>query len=177
MMKPFQKFKAIACINHIGTLGDGGALLYNIPDDMTNFKSRTTGNVIIMGRKTFESLPQSKPLKNRVNIILTSDKSYNITVDNSFNGEVYIAHSIEDVVELCDTLYEDKEWFVIGGESIFEAFFDHGLINECCLTVVHEKKEGDAYFPLSGLTTMRSYFKTPEIKFNDLEYHFETFKI
>ena len=72
-------FKIIACINQKRALGKDGKLLYTIKNDLANFKRMTVGNVVIMGRKTFESLPNGEPLKDRINIILTSNEEYGVS--------------------------------------------------------------------------------------------------
>ena len=74
-------FKIIACINQKRALGKDGKLLYTIKNDLLNFKRQTLGNVVIMGRKTFESLPNKEPLKDRINIILTSNEEYGVSQD------------------------------------------------------------------------------------------------
>ena len=82
-------FSIISCINKNFTIGQDGNLVYRISNDLKNFRRMTLNNVVIMGRKTFESLPNSQPLDSRVNIILTSDLDY--SVDSSFS-DVYIVH-------------------------------------------------------------------------------------
>ena len=69
-------FKIITCINKKGVIGNEGKLLYHIKNDLANFKRMTVGNVVIMGRKTFESLPGGKPLNDRINIVLTHDAEW-----------------------------------------------------------------------------------------------------
>lgn len=137
------KFKIIACINQKRVLGNEGKLLYHIGNDLTNFKRMTVGNVIIMGRKTFESLPNNEPLKDRVNIIITSNEEYGV---NAEFKNVYIVHSVKDAVELCDAFFGDKEVFVIGGESIYRQFMEENLIDEMRLTIVNDDADGDAVF-------------------------------
>lgn len=139
-----MKFKIIACINNKLALGKEGKLLYNIGSDLKNFQRMTTNNVVIMGRKTFESLPNSEPLKNRVNIIITSNMDYNI--DASFDN-VFIVHSIDEAIDMCEAFYSDKECFVIGGSSIYEAFLNKGNVNELLITNVNDDTDGDVYFP------------------------------
>ena len=136
-------FKIIACINQKRVLGNEGKLLYHIGNDLANFKRMTVGNVVIMGRKTFESLPNGAPLKDRVNIIITADEEYG--VDAKFDN-VYIVHSVEDAIELCDAFFSDKEVFVIGGESIYRQFMEKDLVNEMRLTIVNDDTDGDAVF-------------------------------
>ena len=136
-------FKIIACINEKRVIGKDGNLLYHIKNDLANFKSMTVGNVVVMGRKTFESLPGGKPLPDRINIVLTTDVEYAIEP----NDNVFITHSVQDTVDLCEALFPDKEWFVIGGESIYKQFMENGLVSEMRLTLVNDDSDGDTFFP------------------------------
>ena len=150
-------FKIIACINQKRVLGNEGKLLYHIGNDLANFKRMTVGNVVIMGRKTFESLPNGAPLKDRVNIIITADEEYG--VDAKFDN-VYIVHSVEDAIELCDAFFSDKEVFVIGGESIYRQFMEKDLVNEMRLTIVNDDTDGDAVFPEYNEENWYVYYKS-----------------
>ena len=76
-----NKYTAIVCVNNKNAIGKDGELIYSIGADMRNFRSLTTDNVVIMGRKTFESLPDRHPLKERVNIVLTKNESYTVDTD------------------------------------------------------------------------------------------------
>lgn len=152
------KFKIIACINQKKALGKDGKLLYKIGNDLTNFRKMTSFNgVLIMGRSTFESLPNGEPLKDRVNIILTSNEEYG--VDSNYDN-VYIAHSINDVVELCEAFFSDKELFVIGGASIYQQFMEQDLIDEMRLTIVRDDSDGDVFFPDYESDEWYSYYKS-----------------
>lgn len=135
------KFKIIACFNQKRALGNDGKLLYKIRNDLQNFRNQTLNNVVIMGRKTYESI--GKPLEKRINIIITSNEDFSI--DES--DDVYIVKSIGDAIELCSAFFEDKELFVIGGESIYRQFMDTGLVDEMRLTVVNDDADGDVFFP------------------------------
>lgn len=139
-----MKYKIIACVNEKLALGKDGDLLYHINADLKNFKRMTTDNVVIMGRKTFESLPNSEPLKNRVNIIISSNDEFG--VDSKFEN-VFIVHSIEEATELCDAYFNDKICFVIGGSSIYNSFIEKELIDEMFITKVSDDTEGDVFFP------------------------------
>lgn len=150
-------FKIIACINQKRVLGNEGKLLYHIGNDLANFKRMTVGNVVIMGRKTFESLPNGAPLKDRVNIIITSNEEYG--VDAKFDN-VYIVHSVEDAIELCDAFFSDREVFVIGGESIYRQFMEKDLVNEMRLTIVNDDTDGDAVFPEYNEEDWYVYYKS-----------------
>ena len=152
------KFIIVACMNQRRAIGKEGKLLYHIGNDMKNFSSMTKYNgVVIMGRKTFESLPNGKPLKDRVNIILTSNEEYGVSIE--FDN-VYIVHSVKDVIELCEAFFSDKELFVIGGEAIYRQFMDADLVDELRLTVVKDDEEGDVTFPEFNENEWCTYYKS-----------------
>ena len=93
-------------------IGIKGGLLTNLPEDMKFFRETTKNSVVIMGRKTLESFPEKKPLKNRVNIVIT--KSGNISGEG-----VIIVSSVEEAAEKAKE-YADKKVFVIGGGSVYK---------------------------------------------------------
>ena len=151
------RFKLIACFNKKRVLGKDGHLIWRIGNDMANFKRQTLGNVVIMGRKTFESLPNNEPLKDRVNIIITNNEEYGV---NAEFKNVYIVHSVKDAVELCDAFFGDKEVFVIGGESIYRQFMEENLVDEMRLTIVNDDADGDAVFPEYNEDDWYVYYKS-----------------
>lgn len=163
-------FKIIACFNKVKCIGQNGRLLYQIRNDLANFKRMTTDNVVIMGRKTYETLPNDA-LPNRINIIMTQSADFN--VDASYDN-VYITHSIEETIQLCEAFFSDKEWFVIGGASIYAAFLNAKLVDEMRLTIVNDATEGDAYFPSYDEDEWRTYYKSMAQvgSYNNLDYSF-----
>ena len=169
-------FKIIACINKNRVIGKDGKLLYTIKNDLANFQRMTTGNVVIMGRKTFESLPGGKPLKDRINIILTRDVEYGVEPSDN----VFITNSIKDTVELCEALFEDKECFVIGGESIYKEFMERGLVDEMRLTVVNDEADGDTFFPEFSEDDWDIYYKSmaqvSKWDYSETSFYFEILK-
>ena len=170
-------FKIIACINRKNAIGNEGSLLYNIRNDMKNFVRLTKYNgVVIMGRKTFESIG-CVPLVDRINIIMTENRDY--CVDSSFDN-VYIVHSVADVFNLCETLLSDKELFVIGGSSIFKQFLDSGMVDEMFLTIVNDDSEGDTYFPDINMDEWYVYYKsmaqTSSYMNNQTAFYFEVLR-
>jgi len=150
-------FKIIACINQKRALGKDGKLLYHIGNDLANFKRMTVGNVVIMGRKTYESLPNGEPLKDRINVILTSDEEFGVSTEYE---NVFITHSVNDVVQLCEAFFYDKELFVIGGESIYRQFMEQNLVDEMRLTIVKDESDGDVFFPEYTEDDWYSYYKS-----------------
>jgi dihydrofolate reductase len=152
------KFKIIACINKKGAIGKEGKLIYRIGNDLANFKAMTSYNgVVVMGRRTYESLPNGEPLKNRINIVITANENFGI--DQKFDN-VYIVNSVEGAVELCDAFFSDKEVFIIGGESIYRQFMEKDLVDEMRLTVVNDEADGDVYFPEFNEDDWYQYYKS-----------------
>lgn len=137
--KKILQLNIIACINDKLVLGKDNGLLYNLPSDLKHFKSLTTDNVVIMGKNTYDSLP-IKPLPKRVNIVLTSDKTLEVS-------DGHVCQSIEECLELCRTSYSDKKIFVIGGASIYRQFLNLGIVDKMFISHVYDDAEGDVYFP------------------------------
>lgn len=167
-------FKIIACINRKNAIGKDGKLMYNIKNDIYNFARMTKYNgVVIMGRKTFESIG-SKPLADRVNIVMTEDENYAV---EGYYDNLYITHSIADVYNLCEAFFYDRELFVIGGASVYKQFLDSGMVDEILLTTVNDDAEGDTYFPEFDRDEWYTYYKsmaqTSSYMNNDTSFYFE----
>ncbi len=129
-----MKISIITAIGKNNEIGKENKLLWHLPADLKHFKEITSGNPVIMGRKTFESI--GKVLPNRKNIIITRDKKYKV-------NDAEIVHSIEEALTLCK---KENEVFVIGGSEIYKqamSFADKLYITE----VEAEDKKADAFFP------------------------------
>lgn len=125
----------IAAVDRQMGIGYQNRLLFWLPNDLKRFKALTTGNTIIMGRKTFESLPKGA-LPNRRNVVLSSRN------DVSFSGAEVFA-SLEDALNSCRP---DEHVFIIGGASVYNQALP--LADELCLTEVDvEATQVDVYFP------------------------------
>ena len=129
--------KAIAAVDQNWGIGNKGRLLISIPNDMKFFRSTTMGKVVVMGRKTLESFPNQKPLKDRVNIVLTRDASY------KKDGAV-IVHDLDELHESLKE-YNSDDVFVIGGESIYRLLLDK--CDTAYITKIDYTYEADAYYP------------------------------
>ncbi|MGD1416534.1 dihydrofolate reductase [Bacillus stercoris] len=129
----------VACIDMNNGIGDGeGNLLFDLPRDMKHFKAITTGKIVVMGRKTWESLPV-KPLPKRKNYVLTLDEDYKA------EGAT-VLHSIKEVKELAET----KEVFVIGGAEIYYQLIDDA--DKLIITHVHAiNRNAKVHFPDFGV--------------------------
>lgn len=167
-------YKIVVCINKKGYIGKDGDLMYHISNDLKNFKSQTIGNVVIMGRKTFESLPNGKPLKDRINIVLTSDANYRNKIKDI---NVFVLNTIEDVDYFCRTIFPHLEWFVIGGGSVYKAFLKRGLCDEIRLTTVYDDTEGDTMLQLHLDNSWRTYYHScKQSEDSGIEFDFKVLK-
>lgn len=125
--------KLIAAVSENWGIGKRGGLLFSLPTDMRFFRATTTGAAVIMGRKTLESFPGGKPLKNRVNIVLTRDKGFEC------EGAV-ICRTKEEALQKAA---EYENVFVIGGAEIYAMF--ESECTEAYLTKVREKADADKF--------------------------------
>ena len=111
-------------------IGVNNQLPWHFPSDLKHVKSLTTGNTLVMGRATFESI--GKPLPNRRNVVLTRNKS--------FKPEgVDVIHSFEEIYDLPGHV------FIFGGQSLFEEMIDK--VDDMYITVIEDKYNGDTFFP------------------------------
>lgn len=130
--------KLIVAVDSEWNIGNKGDLLFRLPLDMKFFRSTTTGKVVVMGRKTLESFPNGKPLKNRVNIVLSRDQTY------FAEG----AKTVSDIDELKEALteYDTDDVYVIGGEAIYRLLLP--LCDTAVITHVDAvAEEADKKFP------------------------------
>lgn len=118
-------------------IGNEGSLPWHLPAEMRHFVKVTTGDIVVMGRKSYESIPKP-PLKNRLNIVLTRNKDYQA------EGAV-ICHSKEELLEYLNEKKIQKAVHIIGGNSIFKLFMDE--VSVLYRTVIHETFKGDTYMP------------------------------
>ena len=153
----------IVAVDKNWAIGKDNKLLVSIPQDMKFFRETTTGKVVVMGRKTLESFPGGQPLKKRTNIVLTRDKNYQVK-------DAVIVHSVDELLEELKN-YDEKEIYVIGGESIYRALLPYCKVAH--VTKIDHAYEADTYFPnldemneweVTGVSEEQTYF--------DLEYEF-----
>lgn len=132
----------IFAVDNNWNIGYDGDLLYKIPADLRRFRMLTEGNIVIMGRRTFEALPDKKALPNRINIVLTRDKDYKA------EGAIVI-NSLEELFPLLDklkaSLNKDMEVFVIGGGNIARQLIDY--CDRAYITKVFKTFPADTLIP------------------------------
>lgn len=125
----------IVAVAENNVIGKDNKLIWHLPEDLKRFKKLTTGHTIIMGRKTFESL--GRVLPNRKHVILCNDMELNIEDEN--------VEMLEDISMLKQYIDSTEENFIIGGATIYKLLLPYA--NKIYLTLIHEKFEGDVFFP------------------------------
>ena len=126
----------IAAVAENGAIGKDGDIPWHIPEDLEHFKQKTTGHPVIMGRKTYESLPENfRPLPDRTNIVLTRS-------DIDEEG-IKVAGSMEEAYSIAEEL--DDRAFIIGGASVYKQALPDA--NKMEITEVKKEVDGDTFFP------------------------------
>ncbi len=156
----------IVAVDKNWAIGKNNQLLVSIPDDMKFFRETTSGKVVVMGRKTLESFPNSKPLKNRVNIVLTRDTKYEVK-------DAIVVHSKEELNKELEK-YNQDDIFVIGGESIYRLMLDD--CDKAFVTYVDYAYDADTYFPnLDEDSSWKLSTESEEQTYYDIEFYFRTY--
>lgn len=127
----------IAAQSKNGIIGRQGSIPWHIKEELQHFKSATMGFPVIMGRKTFQSI--RKPLKGRLNVIITRDKNYQTEFI-----EVKTVNDLESALELCEKEKAEKV-FIIGGGEIYNQSIN--ISDILLLSIMKFETEGDTYFP------------------------------
>lgn len=123
----------VAAMTVGGVIGRNGKLPWHIPEELEEFRRITTGGTVVMGRKTWESLPQSvRPLPDRKNVVVTNDRNYQAP------GAI-VVHSLEEACAVSERV------FVIGGASLYEQALS--VADYLFMSVIFHPYEGDTHFP------------------------------
>ncbi len=159
-----RELTIIAAVSINNVIGNNNKLIWKLSNDLKRFKNLTTNHSVIMGRKTFESLPN--PLPDRDNIVITRDTNYS-------KPNIQVCSSIEDAINLTKT---DTQPFIIGGGEIYSQTIN--IADKIELTRVHEEFDGDAYFPeipldIFELINEENYNSDLE---NEFDYSYLTYK-
>jgi dihydrofolate reductase len=123
-----------------GVIGKESGLPWHIPEDLKHFRKLTEDSVVVMGRKTYNSLPYG-PLKNRMNVVLSREPG----MESQYDNLIFV--TMENIFHVLDQYQQDnKKIFIIGGSEIYKLFWDH------CTTihithVLDDTIEGDTFFP------------------------------
>ena len=159
-----RELTIIAAVSINNVIGNNNKLIWKLSNDLKRFKNLTTNHSVIMGRKTFESLPN--PLPDRDNIVITRDTNYS-------KPNIQVCSSIEDAINLTKT---DTQPFIIGGGEIYSQTIN--IVDKIELTRVHGEFDGDAYFPeipldIFELINEENYNSDLE---NEFDYSYLTYK-
>lgn len=127
--------KILVAFDENRVIGKNNTLIWHLPADLKRFKTLTTGHVIIMGRKTFESI--GKPLPNRTTIVISRQ------ADLQIEGAI-IAHSVEEAILKAKSITRE-DIFIVGGAEIYALSL--ALADQILVTQLHDIFDGDAYFP------------------------------
>lgn len=144
----------IVCHDQNRVIGLDNKMPWHLPNDLKELKALTTGNTIVMGRKTFDSL--GKPLPNRRNVVLTTNLSFE-------HEGVDVIHSLDEIDQL------DGHIFIFGGQGLYEQMMDR--VDDMYVTVIEDKFQGDA-FSLHTISKIGRFFHLNLA--NSMKKHFTT---
>jgi len=160
-----KNISIIVAIAENNAIGKNNDLLCNLPDDLKRFKQITTGHTVIMGRRTFLSLPKGA-LPNRRNIVISD------APDETFENCIMVS-SIGDALNACD---DNDESFIIGGGMVYKQFLPHA--RKLYITRLHKEFEGDTFFPEINFDEWQETERTkfPAGEKNDFSYSYIIYK-
>ena len=146
-------------------IGKNNQLIWHLPDDMKRFKNITENHVIIMGRKTFESI--GRVLPNRKHIVMTHNSGLRIDDEN--------VEIVKDVMDLKEYVNSDEECFVIGGATIYNLLMPY--VEKLYVTELDKDFEGDAFFPKIKEEDWKEIERVegPEDGKNNFKYEYVTY--
>ena len=134
-----MKIKLIVAASENNVIGVKNDLPWHLPNDMNFFKRMTLNTTVIMGRKNYLSIPEKyRPLKKRLNIIITKNKAFHAQ-------DCLIANSLEEAIKIGKKA--QKDIYVIGGGMVYKYAIKNNLIDMIYLTRVHATINGDTFFP------------------------------
>jgi len=158
-----MNISVIAAVSRHRVLGSGNKLLWHISEDFKWFRAKTKGSIVVMGRKTYDSI--GKPLVKRENYILTQNKNY-IAPDKT-----NVLYSVDDFLDTFRNT--EDEIFIIGGGKIYKQIFPY--INKMYLTIIDITVDGDVFFPKINFKQWEHIYYR-ESSDNNYEYTFNIFE-
>jgi dihydrofolate reductase len=136
-----MKIKLIVAMDINRGIGKDNDLMWHLPSDMRFFKETTLNQIVVMGRKNYESIPEKfRPLPNRENVILTRNQDF--IAENCL-----IFNSVRDVILHYKTDRTGRDIFIIGGGQIYKEVLDLDVIDEMYITHVEHSFDADTFFP------------------------------
>lgn len=142
------KISLIVAFNEKYYIGKDNKLMWNIKDDLQLFKNFTENKIVIMGKNTYDSIG-CKPLKNRINVVLSKDMEWvgNLDVEPLLSGDLKIYDNIKMLINKLEELDETYEVFVIGGKTVYSQFLNRNLIDNLYISHIKDNQIGDVKFP------------------------------
>lgn len=154
---------AIVAVDENWAIGNRGELLVRIPADHKMFRQETTGKVVVLGRKTMDTFPGGRPLKDRINVVLSRNPSYTCK-------DAVVVHSVTELLEVLKP-YDSRDIYVIGGTSVYEQLLPY--CDTVHVTKIDHAYEADAHFPnLDRDNAWKITADSEEQYYFDLTYHF-----
>lgn len=153
----------IVAVDENWAIGNKEELLVRIPADHKFFRQETTGKVVVLGRKTLETFPQGLPLKNRTNIIMSTNPAYKVK-------DAVVVHSVEELLAELEK-YDTEDVYIVGGESVYRQMLSYCDVAH--VTKIDHAYEADAYFPnLDQEPEWQITADSEEQTYFDITYHF-----
>ena len=171
-----MKFSIVVVVDRNLGIGKDNNLPWRLPGDMKFFKSLTSNsaegkrNAVIMGRKTWESLPpKSRPLPNRLNVVVSTQNSYELPEGCK------LASSLSDALKICESELAIDQTFVIGGAELYKNSISDSSLDRLYLTEVYGSYDCDKFFP--PYADRFKLISTSDTQFeNGIEYSFKIFE-
>ena len=157
-IKPRHNLSIVVAMAQNRAIGRDNDLLWHLSDDLKRFKAITSGHTVVMGRRTFDSLPR-KPLPQRRNIVLTHDQSFHYEVPSTATGTLEVAHSIPELLHMTAN---EEETFLIGGGTLYRDLLP--WVNRMYVTWVYRDFEGDTFFPVIDTSVFRQVSLSERMK-------------
>jgi len=159
------RVSVVAAVARGGVIGRDGVLPWRLPEDLAHFRAVTMGHPVVMGRRTWESLPERfRPLPGRRNIVVTQNPSWN-------DEDAERATSVEDALR---RLSDEERVSVIGGGEIFAVALP--LADELVLTEIELDVEGDTFFPDWDRETFEEVSREPHVSEDGTPFAFVTYE-
>jgi dihydrofolate reductase len=158
--------KILVAFDENRVIGKNNALIWHLPADLQRFKTLTTGHVIIMGRKTYESI--GRPLPNRTTIAITRQET--------FNPEgILVSHSLEEAILKAKSISRE-DIYIVGGAEIYQMSL--AVADQILVTQLHDIFDGDTYFPEIPLDTWEIVSREKGLtdEKNKFQYSFLTYQ-
>lgn len=156
----------IVALGKNNVIGKNNSIPWHIPEDLKRFKELTMGKKIIMGRKTFQSLPFILP--DRKHLILSTDKNFKV-----IHNDVEIFNNLDEVIDKFKD--SEEEVFIIGGGEIYKKTI--GVVEKFYITEIHEEFHGDSFFPNIDFSKYRIINESPTYTSGELTYNFIDYSI